>query len=101
MAKQPTPQGISALLKNAGFKRSVTSKSRIRGMSEHSAGYEIHKHGSETVEVLYQPGVNRNAAWTEEKLVAFTEAIEAGGFSVQRGREGIVSSLIVSANEEA
>lgn len=39
--KQPTPQGISALLRKAGFDKSVSSASRIRGMKESSQGFQV------------------------------------------------------------
>jgi hypothetical protein len=39
VAKQPTPQGISALLRKAGHKRSMSSKSRIKGMTERSESF--------------------------------------------------------------
>lgn len=40
-AKHPTPQGISALLKRAGFDKSVNRPSRVKGLVEWCAGYHV------------------------------------------------------------
>ena len=102
MTKQPTPQGISALLRKAGHKRSVSSKSRIKGMTEHSDGYEVYKHPDfdGVVHVEHHSGVLRGAQAQERrsnKLVAYAESIQASGFAVHLGH----TRLTVSANEEA
>jgi len=42
-AKPPTSQGISALLKRAGFRRSESSATRIKGWRNYSEGYSVRR----------------------------------------------------------
>ena len=96
MAKQPTPQGISALLRKAGFRRST------QGSIQWTEGYQVYKHHNVAgaVTVQYQPGAMAGfaagKARQRERLAAYTETIEAAGFTVDRDQ----AALIVSANEE-
>lgn len=94
MAKQPTPQGISALLKNAGHKRSEGA---------YNDGYVANKY-RDGVAVMYEAGVGHPGGTAaqvreHEMLNAYTETIEAAGFDVQRDQVGYALSLIVSAGE--
>lgn len=41
MARTPTPQGISALLKRAGFERSTSNATRIKGWRNYGEGYSV------------------------------------------------------------
>lgn len=106
MAKQPTPQGISALLRKAGHKRSQASKSHIKGMTEHSEGYEVYKHPDRDgiVYVKHRPGILYRGVQAQvrehEKLTAYGESIKSAGFKVQQDQVGSSVSLIVSAAEE-
>lgn len=95
--KTPTPQGISALLRKAGFAR---SDSRPRGQGS-SSGFTVGKvYGSEgAVQV-------RHHFWSmgtpldryEEKLTAYAEAITAAGFAAERDPGW--HRLIVRAKDE-
>jgi hypothetical protein len=105
MAKQPTPQGISALLKNAGFKRSEAKKSSIKGLTDESEGFKVRKYRDDSVSVSYRPGMlfrgTQGQIREHEHLGKYTETIESAGFKVQQDQVGYALSLIVSANEEA
>lgn len=100
MAKQPTPQGISALLRKAGFRRST------QGSIQWTEGYQVYKnHGaSDTVAVQYQAGAMAGFAAGQarerERFAAYTETIEAAGFTVRQEQTAHHALLIVSANEE-
>jgi hypothetical protein len=84
--KTPTPQGISALLRKAGFERSESSATRIRGYRRRSEGYSAAKwddYGS--VEVRYHRGMQLPDEADRIRpgmLAAYTEAIRAAGYSV-------------------
>jgi hypothetical protein len=91
-AKPPTPQGISALLRKAGFSRSVR-----QGRGQASTGYDVSKsYGDGDVVV-------RHNTWSmvpfpearDAALARYAAAIEAAGYAV--GRDGQFSRLIVSA----
>lgn len=105
--KTPTPQGISALLRKAGFERAeVIRKGRHHG--ENTAGYRVHKAPGE-VRVNHWPAtVPPTARTTEfaaeerrqtlEMLGRYAEAIEAAGWTVTRVRA--FTMLAVTAPEE-
>ena len=104
MAKQPTPQGISALLRKAGFTRSETRSGMIRGLKESSEGYRVSRYRDDQVAVQHRPGFARGAAAQvreHEKLNAYAKAIEDAGFGVQRDQVGFSTSLIVTAQDGA
>lgn len=86
MTKQPTPQGISALLRKAGFERSVSQSTRIRGWREYSAGFKVARHGDGTVEVEYRPSSFRARDTSDEQikemLDRYRKAIEEAGYQV-------------------
>lgn len=93
--KTPTPQGISALLRKAGFERSV-SRPRNQGSS---SGFIVGKCYDDEGAVQV-----RHHFWSmgtpldryEEKLAAYAEAITAAGFAAERGWH----RLIVRAKAE-
>lgn len=105
MAKQPTPQGISALLRKAGFDKSVSSASRIRGMKESSPGYQVSRGGKPgTVMVEFQQSsfrINPGKETATKMLARYRKAIEDAGFTVDAGKSTFRDILIVSAPEEA
>lgn len=106
MAKPPTPQGISSLLKRAGFARSEKRSTRIKGWTESSQGYRVTRYREDGVAVHHEPGFARGAAAQvreHEKLTAYAKAIEEAGWKVQRDQVGFSTSLIVTAQpaEEA
>ena len=85
--KPPTPQGISALLKRAGFERSESSATRIKGWRKSSEGYSASKWDDDgSVEVTWHRGLLSPSEADEERprmLVAYTETITAAGYSVR------------------
>ena len=105
MARQPTPQSISALLRKAGFERSVSKPTRIKGWREWSDGYKVTRRGNCHVQVEYQPSSFRARETPTEQIKAqlgkYREAIQAGGFDVEDGESVLRVFLIVSAPEEA
>ena len=58
-AKQPTPQGISALLKRAGFERSESSATRIKGWRNHSEGFTVTGQVLGHIRVEHKTGYDR------------------------------------------
>lgn len=105
MSKQPTPQGISALLRKAGFSRSETSTTAVPGWHHYSPGYRVRGNGPGEVHVWHEDGRLRptdedrqraaeNAGW-------YAEAIEAAGYAVER-RDGLgmFGAMRVTAGED-
>ena len=86
--KQPTQRGISALLGRAGFERSISKASRIRGWRNHTPGYAvIDGIDAGTVEVRHRtfshqplPSEQRHIAGM---LAEYATVIEAAGFAVE------------------
>lgn len=100
--KPPTPQGISALLRKAGFEKSVSSASRIKGWRNHSPGYIVRADSPGRVFVHhttsdFRPSRERCA----EEQERYAQAIEAAGYAVERGEGGLWGPLIVTAPKEA
>lgn len=85
--KPPTPQGISALLKRAGFERSESSATRIKGWRKYSEGYSAAKWDDRgSVEVTWHRGLLSQSEGSETRprmLAAYIEAINAAGYSVR------------------
>jgi hypothetical protein len=106
MAKRPTPQGISALLGRAGFRRSLSSESGIKGGTDPREGYEVRKHPDRdgVVYVKQQPSPHYRRVQVQRRerknLNAYAEVIEAAGFKVQWDHVDSFTSLIVSINEQ-
>lgn len=104
MGKQPTPQGVRALLRKAGF---ASAQPRLLGAVERlNEGYQVHRHGKDAVVVGFMLGSDSGGAGPasvrfDKMLDSYAEAIEAAGWCVRRGEPGYTASLIVSANEEA
>lgn len=100
-AKTPTPQAISALLRKAGFERSVSSATRIKGWHDYSAGYMARGYGADSVEVRHMTGFDRGeraARARGEMLGRYADAITAAGWAVERTD---YDQLIVTAPEES
>jgi hypothetical protein len=99
--KPPTPQAISALLRKAGFSRSTSSTTGIKGWHNYSSGYVV-KHGDEAgvVWVSYRDGSFRATDETRARGTAalgdFEAAIVAAGFAVSHGTR-MWDDLIVTA----
>lgn len=105
MAKHPTPQGISALLRDAGFASAESRLLGAIGRRKANAGYLVARHGRSGVVVAFQvgpevSGLNAVSARFEEMLSAYAKVIGASGWRVRRDVPGYTASLIVSANEE-
>lgn len=86
--KQPTAQGISRLLGAAGFEKSESSATRIKGWRNSSDGYQASKRFSGGVEVEHNLASGGSPEWrTSERdkmLGQYAEAIAAAGWSVER-----------------
>lgn len=99
--RQPTPQSISRLLKLAGFERSESSATRIKGWRNHSEGYSVTKWDDYgTVEVSYHRGLISQAEADRirsEMMERYAKAIADAGYSVATG---IYGRLIVTAKTE-
>jgi hypothetical protein len=103
--KQPTPQGISALLRKAGFERSVSNATRVRGFSSRTRGYVVGARTDRSVAVYHEDG---NSFMTTDATVErqvreqarYADAIEAAGYAVERGTGGLFGPLIVRAKSE-
>ncbi len=102
-AKTPTPQGISRLLAAAGFRRSESSATAIRGWRNHSSGYVV-RAGRESgqVRVHHETGLLRTEGTDRDRRAkteeAYAKAIEAAGWSVLRQEGGYFAPLIVTAS---
>lgn len=103
MAKQPTPQGISALLRKAGFEKSTTRPGRIRGFREWTEGYEVTKYHGGGVSVKWCPHSLRargnNEDREQEMLDRYRKVIEDAGYAVADGSTALTGKLLVTAKE--
>ncbi len=94
--RNPTPQGISALLKRAGFTRSEPME-----RSGRNSGFLVnrdHGHGG-TVRVRHyfrMMGADQDGSIRKEKLAAYTKTITEAGWAVEAGEH----ELIVTAAPE-
>jgi hypothetical protein len=103
-AKPPTPQAISALLSKAGFEKVTHSKSRIRGMREHSAGYHVQADLSGAVSVnWWQSSFSHGSdpARTDAMLARYADAILAAGFAVENHAHKLIVTASPAASGEA
>ncbi len=100
--KPPTPQGISALLRKAGFERSESRATRIKGWRESSEGYYVTGYRDE-VTVRHRTGFGCGPAAGERRrdmLAKYAEAIRAAGWTVTGpADESILQELTVTAGE--
>ena len=85
--RSPTPQGISALLRRAGFERSVMTRNS-RHHKEHTAGYHVKAFMGEVV-VNWWPETDYSAEAHEaaipvgrEMRARYAKAIAAAGWPV-------------------
>jgi len=96
--KPPTPQGISALLKRAGFERAVETR-KGRNVSENTAGFHV-KARMDTVTVNYwsdsaEMPTTKTIAAGREMLACYAADIRAAGWSVEDRKH----MLIVTAGK--
>jgi len=95
--KPPTPQGISALLRKAGFQRGETFKKGGRRGEVSVAGYHVSltaRH--ETVDVRWWAPTH-DTSRQDKMLAAYAEVIEGAGWAVETRR----AWLIVTAPKQA
>lgn len=98
-SKEPTQRRISYLLAKAGFERSVSSASRIRGMRNHSEGYVVMSgYDTGTVEVRHEVmswrPVGRDLDTIATMHDRYAAAIEAAGFAVSRDGAGLIVTAL-------
>lgn len=104
MTNPPTPQGVSAALRKAGFTRSVSSSTAVKGWKNHSPGYVVRqgiKNG--TVEVYHETGAfqrdDRDREKRDAKQAEYAQALEAAGY-VMSADKSWRGGLIVSARRD-
>jgi hypothetical protein len=97
-AKTPTTRGISALLRKAGFEKSVSSTTRIRGWHNHSEGFTVEDRGADKVRVRHTTGKfkpsDADRAWSRKQEGEYAETIREAGYAVDRDEWG---TLLVTA----
>ena len=85
--KTPTASGISRLRAKAGFEKSESSASRIKGWRNYSEGYSVTKWDDYgTIEVTWHKGLRWPAEADEIRPVMFAryaEAITKVGYSAE------------------
>jgi hypothetical protein len=106
MSKPPTPQGISRLLAKAGFERMTYRKSRVRGMNEHTAGFEVQQNrpdvpsaddGAMVTWWATSFAHDRRVRELDKMLAEYAAVIERAGYAVKQDGTGW---LIVTAGED-
>ena len=101
--KQPTASGISRLLAKAGYERSESSATRIKGWRNSSEGYVVGTQDPGCVRVEYKTGYDRgpNAAKRRDEMLAeYAGFLTAAGYSVERDETWALPRLIVTAKAE-
>lgn len=106
-AEPPTAQGVSAILRAAGYARSETSSGRTRGQRRDSEGYQVRKQsGDRGVCVEHEPGgfslrIGPNAAERrDKKLAEYAETLRARGWAVRRIETGTPCLLVTMKAED-
>lgn len=93
MSKPPTPQGISRLLAKAGFERMTDRESQIRGMKEHTAGFEVRQDrpsvpvADAPVMVTWWPSSfahDRQVRELGKMLAAYVSVVEGAGYAAKQ-----------------
>ena len=101
--KTPTAPGISRLLATAGFDRSESSATRIKGWRNYSEGYVVSTQDPGCIRIEYKTGYDRgpNAAKRRDKVLAeYAEALAAAGYTVERDESWALPRLIVTAKKD-
>lgn len=96
---RPSVQKVGAVLRKAGFERSLWLKSgRIKGWGSSTAGYSVKLHWDLSIKVTYYGGAWERGSDAEreakhaEKLQALATALVAAGLSVERHQSGVMWS---------
>lgn len=91
----PTPQGISALLRKAGF-----SRSQRAGHSWYSPGYQVRKSAADSTAVYVEHAGGSGGMSREQRMawaVKYAEVIRAAGWTVTGPEPGMWPQLTVTA----
>ena len=102
MTPHSTLQGISALLKRAGFNRSVSSATRVKGWRNSSEGFKVSGIDPGVVNVEHKTGYERGpraAGLRDEALDEYATVLIAAGYSVRRDETWAFARLIVTAGK--
>jgi hypothetical protein len=104
MAKAPTASGVSAALRKAGFERSETRTTRIKGWHHYTEGYRVRNWGEGEIRVEHTTGSGRgpdDSARCREFLGKYAEALRAKGWNVQQLPTTIPCLLVTELGEDA
>ncbi len=105
MAERLFPQTVSAHLARAGFARSTKTRGRIRGLSEHSEGFEVMAWPDGAVRVTHRMSSFQRGDHSERELAMlnkYGEALAKGGLSWEPTSEaGMTPALIVTKQEQS
>jgi len=100
--KTPTASGISRLLAKAGYERSESSTTRIKGWRHRTAGFICEGRGPGVVRIHHTSGefrpTDRDRAHSRETEDQYAEKIREAGYAVDRDEWG---ELRVTAKAEA
>lgn len=98
--KPPTQQGISALLRKAGFEKSAASPTGVKGVRIRSAGYTASGPYPGIVWVSHETASLQPHPQDQGRIAsahaAYATAIEAAGYAVERRAD----RLVVTAKTE-
>jgi hypothetical protein len=106
MAKAPTASGVSAALRKAGFERSETHATRIKGWHHYTEGYRVRNWGEGEIRVEHETGSritpDANAVRRRDaKFAEYAEALRAKGWNVQQLPTTIPCLLVTELGEDA
>ena len=91
-----TTQAVSKALTKAGHRKSETTPTAIRGLTESSRGFKARKwNNNGTVSVEYRSGLFRNDPNEDAELEKYAQSLRDAGFTVTEG-EGLFPRLMVT-----
>ena len=102
-SKTPTASGISRLLSAAGFERSESSTTRIRGWHNHSEGFSVTTDYVVGVGDCISVSYNRGRLPPSEadrirpgELASYAEAIASKGYSAEVARDRLIVTALTA-----
>jgi hypothetical protein len=103
--RQPTQPNISALLRKAGFERSASSPSGVKGTRIRSDGYVVTSGTVPGIVWVWHEVANLQPLPQDQRRIAsmhakYATAIEAAGFSVGRRKDRLVVSAPAETKED-
>lgn len=104
VTKTPTAQGVSAALRKAGFGKSETQTTAVKGWHNRTEGYRAQRKAEGEVWVEHETGFARGANAAERrdaKLAEYAEALKAKGWAVRRLETGTPCLLVTTPEAEA